>query len=166
MDGLDLLLQLVQFLLVGAVALLSQLLLDGLHLFPHHVFPLVPVQVFPDGVEQVLLDDHYVGFVVQNGGQTLQTQVVGVLLQQFLLLLVGEHGVLSDEAEQLVRFLLLHHPDQHVFVHLGHILGVVLKQGLHQPDGGFHPLLLHLAGVNGGGTVVGLQKGLFRPVFP
>ena len=61
--------------------------------------------------------------------------------------------------------LLLHHPDEHVFVHFGHVLGVVLKQGLHQPDGGFHPVLLHFTGVEGGGAVVGLQKRLFFPDF-
>ena len=34
--------------------------------------------------------------------QALQTQIVGVLFQQFLLLFIGKHGVLSDQAEKLV----------------------------------------------------------------
>ena len=150
--GLGDLLAVVLDLRVAALAL-AQLGLDGLHLLPQVVIPLVVRHLLPGPVLDLHIQPQDLHLPGEQAVQPLQAAHRTQLLQDGLLVAVAHGDILGDKVGDIPRVLAGQHVDEQVGGRLGGQLGVLAEHLIGGADqglglGGALPRLLLLDGLH------------------
>ena len=147
---------------VAAPLPFAQLGLDGLHLLPKVVVPLVVGHLLPGAVLDLHIQAQDLNFPAQQAVQTLQAAHGAQLLQHRLLVIVAHGDVLGNKVGDVAGVLAGQHVDEQVGSRLGGQVGVLLEHLIGGADqglglGGVAPRLLlrdgpHLGLQIGGGA--------------
>ena len=125
--------------LLDFIGLLPQLGLDGLHLLPQVVVPLVVAHSLTGPLLNLLVQGENLHLPLQQTAELLQTSDGTQLLQDGLLVAVAHGDVLGDIVGDVPRVLAGQHMDEQIGGQLGGELGIVLEHLIGGSNQSFCP---------------------------